>query len=238
MTAKRKNKGINLIILRVLLYEGSYKHFTGQSAMGCFENSPYSGYLWRTYWQRIWSSTAMYFFICNIFNNFYVVACMFYSCHLQCKLLTGRSFTSTRRQKSRKKIANISMLLRGQGHTSNFELWYRFLTYLCFGKINPYEKRDLTRRKLMHSVQLNWLTYTRRRNHSFKPPGWGKRFYMLGYFCHHLPFFLSQRLLSSFVNRLFTVNSFESDFPLVLDADGVKGKNVSMPDGIRYPWRT
>ena len=43
-----------------------------------------------------------------------------------------------------------------------------------------------------------------------------------------------QRLLSSFVSRLFTVNSFESDFPLVLDVDGVKGKNVSMPDGIRY----
>ncbi|XP_046859367.1 cytoplasmic dynein 1 heavy chain 1-like [Xenia sp. Carnegie-2017] len=42
-----------------------------------------------------------------------------------------------------------------------------------------------------------------------------------------------QRLLSSFVNRLFTVSSFESDFPLVLDADGVKGKNVNMPDGIR-----
>ncbi|CAB4007938.1 Cytoplasmic dynein 1 heavy chain 1, partial [Paramuricea clavata] len=42
-----------------------------------------------------------------------------------------------------------------------------------------------------------------------------------------------QRLLSSFVNRLFTVNSFESDFPLVLDVDGVKGKNVNMPDGIR-----
>ena len=36
------------------------------------------------------------------------------------------------------------------------------------------------------------------------------------------------------MNRLFTVNSFESDFPLVLDADGVKGKNVNMPDGIRY----
>jgi hypothetical protein len=36
------------------------------------------------------------------------------------------------------------------------------------------------------------------------------------------------------VSRLFTVNSFESDFPLVLDADGVKGKNVNMPDGIRY----
>ncbi|XP_001636057.2 cytoplasmic dynein 1 heavy chain 1 isoform X2 [Nematostella vectensis] len=42
-----------------------------------------------------------------------------------------------------------------------------------------------------------------------------------------------QRLLSTFVNRLFTVSSFESDFALVTDVDGKKGKNISMPEGIR-----
>ena len=47
---------------------------------------------------------------------------------------------------------------------------------------------------------------------------------------------LLQRLLTSFVTRLFTVASFESDFPLVLDVDGRKGKNVLMPEGIRYLW--
>lgn len=40
--------------------------------------------------------------------------------------------------------------------------------------------------------------------------------------------------MTSFVNRLFTVSSFESDFPLVLDVDGEKGKNIVMPEGIRY----
>ncbi|KAJ7386556.1 Cytoplasmic dynein 1 heavy chain 1 [Desmophyllum pertusum] len=42
-----------------------------------------------------------------------------------------------------------------------------------------------------------------------------------------------QRLMTSFVNRLFTVSSFESDFPLVLDVDGEKGKKIVMPEGIR-----
>ncbi|EDO28787.1 predicted protein, partial [Nematostella vectensis] len=42
-----------------------------------------------------------------------------------------------------------------------------------------------------------------------------------------------KRLLSTFVNRLFTVSSFESDFALVTDVDGKKGKNISMPEGIR-----
>ena len=47
-------------------------------------------------------------------------------------------------------------------------------------------------------------------------------------------FVIFQRLMTSFVNRLFTVSSFESDFPLVLDVDGEKGKNIVMPEGIRY----
>ena len=47
-------------------------------------------------------------------------------------------------------------------------------------------------------------------------------------------FVILQRLMTSFVNRLFTVSSFESDFPLVLDVDGEKGKNIVMPEGIRY----
>ncbi|CAH3116472.1 unnamed protein product [Pocillopora meandrina] len=42
-----------------------------------------------------------------------------------------------------------------------------------------------------------------------------------------------QRLMTSFVTRLFTVSSFESDFPLVLDVDGEKGKKIVMPEGIR-----
>lgn len=40
--------------------------------------------------------------------------------------------------------------------------------------------------------------------------------------------------MTSFVNRLFTVSSFESDFPLVLDVDGEIGKKIVMPEGIRY----
>ena len=42
-----------------------------------------------------------------------------------------------------------------------------------------------------------------------------------------------QRLLNSFVNRLFTVKSFEADFPLVTNIDGHRGKNINMPEGIR-----
>ena len=41
-----------------------------------------------------------------------------------------------------------------------------------------------------------------------------------------------QRLLNSFVNRLFTVKSFEADFPLVTNIDG-HGKNINVPEGIR-----
>ena len=47
-------------------------------------------------------------------------------------------------------------------------------------------------------------------------------------------FVVFQRLMTSFVNRLFTVSSFESDFPLVLDVDGEIGKKIVMPEGIRY----
>ena len=45
-----------------------------------------------------------------------------------------------------------------------------------------------------------------------------------------------QRLLNSFVNRLFTASSFEADFPLikVLDEADVGAKKITMPDGIRY----
>ncbi|XP_012938795.1 cytoplasmic dynein 1 heavy chain 1 [Aplysia californica] len=42
-----------------------------------------------------------------------------------------------------------------------------------------------------------------------------------------------QRLLTSFVNKLFTPKSFEGDFPLVQDIDGIKGKHITMPDGVR-----
>ncbi len=45
-----------------------------------------------------------------------------------------------------------------------------------------------------------------------------------------------QRLLNSFVNRLFTVRSFEVDFPLMGHIDGREGKNITMPEGIRYRW--
>jgi len=40
-----------------------------------------------------------------------------------------------------------------------------------------------------------------------------------------------QRLLTSFVEKLFTKESFDSEFPLVT---GIEGSNISMPDGIRY----
>ncbi len=43
-----------------------------------------------------------------------------------------------------------------------------------------------------------------------------------------------QRLLNSFVNRLFTAKSFELDFPLVSRIDGQSGKNIVMPEGVRY----
>ncbi|XP_072172912.1 cytoplasmic dynein 1 heavy chain 1-like [Diadema setosum] len=39
-----------------------------------------------------------------------------------------------------------------------------------------------------------------------------------------------QRLLSAFVEKLFTVKSFDSDFPLIHDAEG---KTINMPEGIR-----
>lgn len=42
-----------------------------------------------------------------------------------------------------------------------------------------------------------------------------------------------QRLLQSFIDRLFTQKSFESEFPLVTDVEGQKGKNVAIPDGVR-----
>ena len=43
---------------------------------------------------------------------------------------------------------------------------------------------------------------------------------------------LLQRLLNSFVRRLFTVRSFDAEFPLVVNVDGM-GKNITMPEGIR-----
>ncbi|ESP05087.1 hypothetical protein LOTGIDRAFT_151884 [Lottia gigantea] len=42
-----------------------------------------------------------------------------------------------------------------------------------------------------------------------------------------------QRLLSTFVNKLFTPKSFEGEFTLVSNIDGVAGKNITMPDGVR-----
>ena len=42
-----------------------------------------------------------------------------------------------------------------------------------------------------------------------------------------------QRLLNSFVNRLFTVQSFDSSFPLMSNIDGQAGKKINMPEGIR-----
>lgn len=42
-----------------------------------------------------------------------------------------------------------------------------------------------------------------------------------------------QRLLNSFLNKLFTSQSFEPDFPLVSGVDGNQKKSISMPEGIR-----
>ncbi|XP_064603299.1 cytoplasmic dynein 1 heavy chain 1-like isoform X2 [Liolophura sinensis] len=42
-----------------------------------------------------------------------------------------------------------------------------------------------------------------------------------------------QRLLTAFVNKLFTPKSFEGDFVLVANMDGKEGKKIVMPDGFR-----
>lgn len=42
-----------------------------------------------------------------------------------------------------------------------------------------------------------------------------------------------QRLLTSFVNKLFTKVSFDGDFALVHGVDDSSSKNINMPDGIR-----
>jgi len=44
---------------------------------------------------------------------------------------------------------------------------------------------------------------------------------------------LLQRLLTSFIQKLFTPKSFEGDFTLVASLDG-STKKISMPDSIRY----
>lgn len=41
-----------------------------------------------------------------------------------------------------------------------------------------------------------------------------------------------QRLLTSFIQKLFTPKSFEGDFTLVANLEG-KGKKIAMPDSIR-----
>ena len=43
-----------------------------------------------------------------------------------------------------------------------------------------------------------------------------------------------QRLMTAFLEKLFTIKSFEADFPLISNMDGVKGRDIKMPDGIRY----
>ena len=40
-----------------------------------------------------------------------------------------------------------------------------------------------------------------------------------------------QRLLTSFVDKLFTKESFDSEFPLITSTEG---STIAMPDGIRY----
>jgi dynein heavy chain 1 len=42
-----------------------------------------------------------------------------------------------------------------------------------------------------------------------------------------------QRLLTSFVNRVFTVKSFEVDFPLVSNVEGMASNRIGVPEGIR-----
>lgn len=44
-----------------------------------------------------------------------------------------------------------------------------------------------------------------------------------------------QRLLTSFLSKLFTARSFETDFALVANVDGVSGnqRHITMPDGSR-----
>ncbi|KAK3866515.1 hypothetical protein Pcinc_027959 [Petrolisthes cinctipes] len=42
-----------------------------------------------------------------------------------------------------------------------------------------------------------------------------------------------QRLLTSFLSKLFTPKSFDPEFPLVSKVDGIEGQNINMPDGIR-----
>lgn len=42
-----------------------------------------------------------------------------------------------------------------------------------------------------------------------------------------------QRLLTSFLGKLFTPKSFDPEFPLISNLDGIEGENLNMPDGIR-----
>jgi dynein heavy chain 1 len=39
--------------------------------------------------------------------------------------------------------------------------------------------------------------------------------------------------MTAFVNKLFSKKTFETDFALVQNVDGLSGKHITMPDGIR-----
>jgi len=45
---------------------------------------------------------------------------------------------------------------------------------------------------------------------------------------------VSQRLMTSFVNKLFTKKSFEASHLLADNVDDMKDKRILMPDGTRY----
>ena len=42
-----------------------------------------------------------------------------------------------------------------------------------------------------------------------------------------------QKLLQSFIDRLFTKKSFEAEFPLITNVDGKVGESIKIPDGVR-----
>lgn len=55
----------------------------------------------------------------------------------------------------------------------------------------------------------------------------------LFYFTATIFILFFQRLLTSFVNKLFTPESFDADFVLVNNVEGQQGKNIIMPEGVR-----
>jgi len=210
------------------LSSGKDKSTTGESAVGCVPHTAFRVHLWREDWQRIWPGTCM--FVDNFWLHAHIHFMFSQPCFWELSRLNHIPWKRTLRYSEQVFAGSVTSTVP-----------------TAFGPISKICRKPVCITVFMYlsfiitlavsaCLSLSDVYPFHLWQHVFRPSCLRADtvIFCVMLISRYQLMYCLQRLMTSFVDKLFTRKSFEASHVLADNVDNMKDKHILMPDGTRY----